>query len=177
MKLVDEKGKLFGILNIIDLLVILLLIVAVALIGWKVLKKDGASNANRTILTYTVEVKGVDQEVYEGIKAYVPGESGIGDQLMANGSMVDAYVTSVTAAPHEGGLTMTDVNGNMLTFPTEDDTLDLTFTIQANVVNAVTNEVGTQEVRIGKTHIVKTVHFELTNGIITTCEAEPWAEG
>ena len=177
MKLVDEKGKLFGILNIIDLLVILLLIVAVALIGWKVLKKDGASNANRTILTYTVEVKGVDQEVYEGIKAYVPGESGIGDQLMANGSMVDAYVTSVTAAPHEGGLTMTDVNGNKLTFPTEDDTLDLTFTIQANVVNAVTNEVGTQEVRIGKTHIVKTVHFELTNGTITTCEAEPWTEG
>ena len=177
MKLVDEKGKLFGILNIIDLLVILLLIVAVALIGWKVLKKDGASNANRTILTYTVEVKGVDQEVYEGIKAYVPGESGIGDQLMANGSMVDAYVTSVTAAPHEGGLTMTDVNGKKLTFPTEDDPLDLTFTIQANVVNAVTNEVGTQEVRIGKTHIVKTVHFELTNGIITTCEAEPWTEG
>ena len=178
MKLVDEKGKLFGILNIIDLLVILLLIVAVALIGWKVTRKDGASNASRTILTYTVEVEGVDQEVYEGIKAYVPGESGIGDQLMANGEMVDAYVTNVTAAPHEGGLTMTDVNGTTMTFPVEgDDTLDLTFTIQANVVNSVTNEVGTQEVRIGKSHIVKTVHFELNNGTITTCEAEPWAEG
>ena len=177
MKLVDEKGKLFGILNIIDLLVILLLIVAVALIGWKVLKKDGTSNASRTILTYTVEVKGVDKEVYEGIKAYVPGESGVGDQLMANGEMVDAYGTAVTAKPHEGGITMTDVNGTSLTFPVEEDTLDLTFTIQANVVNAVTNEVGTQEVRIGKTHIVKTVHFELNNGTITTCEAEPWAEG
>ncbi len=178
MKLVDERGKLFGKLNIIDLLVILLLIVAVALIGWKVTRKDGASNASRTILTYTVEVEGVDQEVYEGIKAYVPGESGIGDQLMANGEMVDAYVTNVTAAPHEGGLTMTDVNGTTMTFPVEgDDTLDLTFTIQANVVNSVTNEVGTQEVRIGKSHIVKTVHFELNNGTITTCEAEPWAEG
>ena len=178
MKVVDEKGKLFGKLNIIDLLVILLLIVAVALIGWKVTRKDGASNASRTILTYTVEVEGVDQEVYEGIKAYVPGESGIGDQLMANGEMVDAYVTNVTAAPHEGGLTMTDVNGTTMTFPVEgDDTLDLTFTIQANVVNSVTNEVGTQEVRIGKSHIVKTVHFELNNGTITTCEAEPWAEG
>lgn len=177
MKLVDERGKLFGKLNIIDLLVILLLIVAVALIGWKVTRKDGASNASRTILTYTVEVEGVDKEVYEGIKAYVPGESGIGDQLMANGEMVDAYVTSVTATPHEGGVTMTDVNGTTLTFPVEEDTLDLTFTIQANVVNAVTNEVGTQEVRIGKTHIVKTVHFELSNGIITTCEAEPWTEG
>ena len=178
MKLVDERGKLFGKLNIIDLLVILLLIVAVALIGWKVTRKDGASNASRTILTYTVEVEGVDQEVYEGIKAYVPGESGIGDQLMANGEMVDAYVTNVTAAPHEGGLTMTDVSGTTMTFPVEgDDTLDLTFTIQANVVNSVTNEVGTQEVRIGKSHIVKTVHFELNNGTITTCEAEPWAEG
>ena len=178
MKLVDERGKLFGKLNIIDLLVILLLIVAVALIGWKVTRKDGASNASRTILTYTVEVEGVDQEVYEGIKAYVPGESGIGDQLMANGEMVDADVTNVTAAPHEGGLTMTDVNGTTMTFPVEgDDTLDLTFTIQANVVNSVTNEVGTQEVRIGKSHIVKTVHFELNNGTITTCEAEPWAEG
>ena len=178
MKLVDERGKLFGKLNIIDLLVILLLIVAVALIGWKVTRKDGASNASRTILTYTVEVEGVDQQVHEGIKAYVAGESGIGDQLMANGEMVDAYVTNVTAAPHEGGLTMTDVNGTTMTFPVEgDDTLDLTFTIQANVVNSVTNEVGTQEVRIGKSHIVKTVHFELNNGIITTCEAEPWAEG
>ncbi|MBM6975125.1 DUF4330 family protein [Intestinimonas butyriciproducens] len=176
--MVDERGKLFGKLNIIDLLVILLLIVAVALIGWKVTRKDGASNASRTILTYTVEVEGVDQEVYEGIKAYVPGESGIGDQLMANGEMVDAYVTNVTAAPHEGGLTMTDVNGTTMTFPVEgDDTLDLTFTIQANVVNSVTNEVGTQEVRIGKSHIVKTVHFELNNGTITTCETEPWAEG
>ncbi|HIY74479.1 MAG TPA: DUF4330 domain-containing protein [Candidatus Intestinimonas merdavium] len=176
--MVDERGKLFGKLNLIDLLVILLLIVAVALIGWKVTRKDGASNASRTILTYTVEVEGVDQEVYEGIKAYVPGESGIGDQLMANGEMVDAYVTNVTAAPHEGGLTMTDVNGTTMTFPVEgDDTLDLTFTIQANVVNSVTNEVGTQEVRIGKSHIVKTVHFELNNGTITTCEAEPWAEG
>ena len=177
MKLVDEKGKLFGKLNIIDLLVILLLIAAVALIGWKVLNKDGASNAGRTILTYTVEVEGVDPEVYEGIKTYVPGESGIGDQLMANGEMADAYVTGVSAVPHEGGITMTDVNGTTLTFPTEEDTLDLTFTIQANVVNAVTNEVGTQEVRIGKTHIVKTVHFELTNGIITTCVAVPWTEG
>ena len=119
MKLVDERGKLFGKLNLIDLLVILLLIVAVALIGWKVTRKDGASNTSRTILTYTVEVEGVDQEVYEGIKAYVPGESGIGDQLMANGEMVDAYVTNVTAAPHEGGLTMTDVNGTTMTLHRE----------------------------------------------------------
>ena len=57
MKVVDEKGKLFGKLNIIDLLVIVLLLVAVVLVVFKVLAKDGAVGAQHTVLTYTVEVK------------------------------------------------------------------------------------------------------------------------
>lgn len=171
MRMVDEKGKLFGKLNIIDLLVIVILIAAVALVGYKVMNKDGALNAKGKTLTYTVLVQGVEPQVYDGIKAWIPTD-GTGDQLMANGEMLNARVTDVTAAPHDDGLTMTDVNGNQLTFPVKDDTLDLTFTIQADVVNTVTNEVGTQEVRVGKTHIVKTVHFELANGTITTCQWE-----
>ena len=51
--------------------------------------------------------------------------------------------------------------------------LDVTFTIRANVANAITSEVGTQEVRVGKTHIVKSVHVELPNGIITSCDWNP----
>ena len=62
MKVVDEKGKLFGKLNIIDLLVIVLLLVAVVLVVFKVLAKDGAVGAQHTVLTYTVEVKGVDHQ-------------------------------------------------------------------------------------------------------------------
>ena len=96
---------------------------------------------------------------------------------MANGEMVDAYVTAVTAVPHDGGITFNSTGGERLTLPVESDKLDLTFTIQANVVNTVINDVGTQEVRIGKSHIVKTVHFEFTNGVILTCGWEPWTEG
>lgn len=176
MKLVDEKGKLFGKLNIIDLLVVVLLIVAAALVATKLLGRGEGSGTGTTVLTYTVKVEGVDPQVYEGVRDYIPSD-GTGDQLMANGEMVDAWVVEVTSEPHSSGLTMTDVNGNQLTFPVEDDTLDLTFTIRANVVNAVTNEVGTQEVRTGKTHIVKTVHFELTNGLITSCKWETPTQG
>ena len=50
MKVVDEKGKLFGKLNIIDLLVIVLLLVAVVLVVFKVLAKDGAVGAQHTVL-------------------------------------------------------------------------------------------------------------------------------
>ena len=176
MKVVDEKGKLFWKLNIIDLLVVVLLIVAVALVATKLLGKDSAGSVGTTVLTYTVKVEGVDPQVYEGVRDYIPSD-GTGDQLMANGEMVDAWVVEVTSEPHTGGLTMTDVNGNELTFPVQDDSLDLTFTIRANVTNAVTNEVGTQEVRTGKIHIVKTVHFELTNGLITSCKWEPPTQG
>ena len=39
-----------------------------------------------------------------------------------------------------------------------------------HVANSATNEVGTQEVRIGKAHTLKTTHFEFANGIITNCQ-------
>lgn len=171
MRVVDEKGKLFGKLNIVDLLVILLLVAAVVLVAYKMMNRGDGSGAGHKALTYTVLVENVEPEVYEGLKAYIPAD-GTGDQLMANGEIVNAWVVDVSSAPHKDGLTMTDVEGKKLTFPVENDALDLTFTIRADVVNAVTNEVGTQEVRIGKNHIVKTVHFELDNGTITSCNWE-----
>lgn len=174
MKVVDEKGKIFGKLNIIDLLVILLLIVAVALVGYKVLRHDGAGNIPGTTLTYTVEVDGVAKSIYEEVKSYLPAD-GSGDQLMANGALLDAYVTDVTAVPHVNyGVN----DAGQATVSTEQNgRLDLTFTIKANVINTITNEVGTQEVRTGKTHIVKTTHFEFINGTILSCDWSTPAEG
>ena len=54
--------------------------------------------------------------------------------------------------------------------------VSVNFTIRATITNPITQAVGTQEVRIGKTHIVKTKTFELVNGIVQTCEpVEPAA--
>ena len=52
---------------------------------------------------------------------------------------------------------------------TDKGLLDLTFTVQCNVVNTITSEIGTQEVRLGKSHIVKTDKFEMSSGTITYC--------
>ena len=51
---------------------------------------------------------------------------------------------------------------------------DLTFTVEAYVLNNIKTELGSQEVRVGKTHIVKTTHYELNGGVILTCQ---WKEG
>ena len=100
--MIDEKGRLFGKLNIVDLLVILVVLVAVVVLGVKFLGKDGGGGINpgKTQVTYTVLVKGVEQEVYDNIQKYIPG------QLMASGEMLDGQVVSVEPRAHEQTVTV-----------------------------------------------------------------------
>jgi hypothetical protein len=107
----------------------------------------------------------VEPEVYQSVKENIPG------QLMASGEMLDARVVAVEATPSVNGATV-NTDGGALNVTMRNDLLDLVFTIEANVSNTVTNEVGTQEVRIGKSHIVKTDKFELPSGVILTCKWE-----
>ena len=55
MKIVDEKGRLFGKVNLIDLLVLLLVIAAAAALIWKTAGKKAAEHAAKPLrATYTV---------------------------------------------------------------------------------------------------------------------------
>ena len=158
--MMDEKGRLFGKINIVDLLVILVIIVAavVKFLGGN----NNAINPKTYKVTYTVLVENVEPEVYENIQEHIPST------LMASGELLNGQVTGVTAVEHEQRARLSDT-GNALVLPIGDGKLDLTFTIECNVVNVITTEIGTQEVRIGKTHIVKTDKFELANGTILSC--------
>lgn len=170
MKIVDEKGKLFGKINVIDLLVVVLIAAALILLAVRFLA-PGRGNVldSTTKLTYTTKVSGVEQDVYAEVLRQLDNAGGK-DQLMADGKLVDAYITGVVAAPHEEYTT--DAQGN--TVCTVEDfeggRLDLTFTVEANVADPITNKVGTQEVRVAKNHIVKTVHFEFPYSTILTCD-------
>lgn len=164
--MIDEKGRLFGKINIVDLLVILVIVIAAVVLGMKFLGgsgSGGALNPTKTHVTYTVLVENVKPEVYENIQKYIPG------QLMASGELLDGQVTGVIAEPHEQTVTVNTTDGT-LAIPVGEGNLDLTFTIECNVVNKVTTEIGTQEVRVGKTHTVKTDKFELMNGVVLSCE-------
>ena len=158
MKLVDEKGKLFGKLNIVDLLVIIVIVAAAVLLAFKLLGGSGGVGAAVPQVTYTVRVMEVDQATYDSVRQYVDSASGKQDQLMANGQLLDGYIVDVTAEAHVAA--PGDKVGG--------ETLDLLFTIVATPSNTV----GTQEVRIGKTHIVKSQHIEFEEGVIMTCQWE-----
>lgn len=170
MKIIDEKGKLFGKLNLIDLLVVLVLIAALLFLAFRLTRGSNANPVNSsTKLTYTTLVTGITPDVYAEVQRQLANAGGR-DQLMASGDLLNAYVTNVTATPHINY--QPDDNGVVTASVETGDNarLDLIFTVEATVVNPIVNEVGTQEVRVGKTHILKTTHFEFAYGSVLTCD-------
>ncbi|MGI6497802.1 MAG: DUF4330 family protein [Oscillospiraceae bacterium] len=151
--------------NIVDLLIIVVVVVLLIFGGVKLLgREDGSANASMKQLTYTVKVSGIEKASYASIQNYVPGD------LMASGARVDGNITKAESEP---SVIYVNLNSNGPTpalLPVQsNDLVDVVFTIEANVEadGVLTSKVGTQEVRIGKTHIVKTEHIELTGTVLT----------
>lgn len=171
MKIIDDKGRLFGRLNIIDLLAILLILAVGALLAARLLGGRSDSGGGQTAyMTYMVRVEEVSPEMYETVRAFVDPAAGKRDQLMASEVMLDGYVVDCQAAPHVTYVESDDGQVRAVESSGEDARLDLTFRIEALVTDTVTNKVGTQEVRVGVNHIVKTVHFEFPRGTVTGAE-------
>lgn len=174
MKLIDEKGKLFGKLNVIDALVLLVVIVAVALVGVKLLQSgqgsQGDAGSAEHWIIYTVEAAEVEPAVYEVVKNFVDAENGKMDQMFASTGLLDAYVIDVQATPHVTYVESADGTVKMVESSGEDDRLDLLFTCVANVENFENNTVGTQEIRANIPHILKTTHFEFRTGVVLSVE-------
>lgn len=150
-------------INIIDIIIIVVIIAVAAFFAYKFLGGKGKL-APKAQITYTVLVQAVPKEEYQNVVKYIP------DKAVANGSAVEAEVKSVTSAPCKVDKiekTNTDSYVKSTVIP-DSEYFDLTFTITAQVTaTSLLNEVGTQEVRIGRTHIIKTKNFELTGTVIS----------
>ena len=92
--MIDEKGKLFGKLNIIDLIAIILIVAVVALLGYKLTSSSGGFTENGQQVRFTVKVEGVDAQVYENIQDLIPGQLMTGSQML-NGKIVAVEGTQV----------------------------------------------------------------------------------
>lgn len=186
MKILDEKGKLFGKINVIDLLVIVVIFAVLIGIGAKVLggNADESSNPEASQsgqsgqaakLTYTVRVTAQREDVVEWLKHYVDPAQGKKAQLQHGGELVkDAYVVDFWTEPCRYNVIS---NGEVeIIGAAEADAaglVNLCFVVEAMVGDSVTSEVEGQEVRVGKSNIVKTQHFEFANGYVIDCEWGP----
>lgn len=167
-------------LNVIDIIVLVIAVAAVLGVALKMtghLGGIGGSTPAGSEITYTVKVENIEQSVADNIKAYIDaakaqGEQG--DRCMSSGDLLDFHVTGMTTQARESEFNMsTDGETYISLQPTQKDRVDIIFTIQGYTTDNTITKMGSQEVRVGRTHIVKTTHFEVT-GMITTCQ---WANG
>ena len=167
MKIINEKGKLFGIINLVDLLVVLFLLAVIGGVAWKVFGNriseavnEAAAARTGTDVVYTVRVSGLRPNVAEEML-----EMDYPQQLAINTGLVpSSYITDVRAEPTS--ILSTDRDQAWMV---EYDRVDLIFTIEARVEKGDFITVGSQEVRLGKSHIVKSQFLE-ASGVIESLE-------
>lgn len=164
MKIVDENGKLFKKFNLVDAIVILLVVVIIAALAIKIVgasvtaaqekRAEELAHAYATSphLVYDVVCNDIPEEVAVAFEEQM--KLPMADrQMMSNGVPVEGYITGCTIEPHE-----------------EDEFYDVYFSMEAILVDKEgIYSVGSQEVRIGKGHIVKTYNIE-TSGYVYAME-------
>ena len=155
--------------NIVDVIAVVLIVLVVAFVGWKYMNRGGgaAGEASTVTVRYTVLCEGVDAALYETTKAHLPS------QLMASGALYDGYIQSVERADYY----VLGPDGGWVVDPTS---VNLYFTVEAHIpaTAAIKTEVGTQEVRVGKSdYILKSRYIEFKDTQIIDVEWVDEAQG
>lgn len=155
MKLIDDKGKLFGKVNIVDLLVVLIIVAIIGAVGYRFLSPD-VNNEGTTPLS---------EDEYCYVTLYcnqmVPEMSSsieIGDKLVANGKYTDAEIVAVGEKP----AAYVGYNSDGVAVLSEHPLWkDLTVVVKEKVSpNNVILKVGEQEARVNYQFIFKTQKVE-----------------
>lgn len=157
MKLIDEKGRIFSKLNIVDLIVILVIIAMIAAVAVKFTSgsasQETGGNTEQTEEQYcyaTIIARLQPEEVGNNLK--------VGDHLVANGGYTDAEIVDVQmkAADYVG------VNSEGQTVKSQHPMWkDITIVAKQKLdPSDVTLKLGGQEIRVGYDFIIKTQMVE-----------------
>lgn len=160
MKVINEKGKLFGVINIVDLLVLIAAIAVVAGVGYKLFAPQiQSATAAQVPMTVTVRVRGATPFLVEEVQR----NSQVGKHIVSGNSYTDAVITDMQIEDYVQQVTTAD---GRIVDALDGTKKDLVFTIETTVPEGTASPtIGTQEVRAGRTFIVKTNDFETTGNI------------
>lgn len=162
MKIINEKGKLFGLVNIIDLITIFLII---ALVLGALYKFKGNSinvmGSNKTKeMEYVVRINPNYEDFFKQIE--------VGDKLVQDKRVLDASITDIKiqdfyeSVPDENGVVSVQKH------PLFKEAL---VTVKATVSDKdPIFKLGDQEIRVGCSNFVRTKFFEMSGFIYEVIE-------
>lgn len=160
MKIINEKGKLFGVINVVDLLVLVAAVAVAAGVGYKLFAPQIAEAAAKQVeMTVTVRVRGATPFLVEEVER----NSQIGKKIVSGNSFTNATITDMKIEDYVQQMPTADGEIRDAVDPSKKD---LVFTIETTVPEGTASpSIGTQEVRAGRTFIVKTNDFETSGNI------------
>lgn len=162
MALIDNKGRLFGIINIVDLAVLLVLILLAGGIAYKFLMEPGKETGKRNYKIYTVTVKCpmVEESVVDKIKK--------GDRIYYSDAFVNGVVKSVRYEDAKEAVLTTYGDYVIATHPYLKDvyvTLEVTCDASSKAIM-----LGRYQVNLGKDFTMKTTRVEILGKVIDISE-------
>lgn len=153
MKLLDEKGRFLGKINLIDLVVIFLIMFLVIAAGYKLLgSRLPASPTAQGEVTAVIKCSSKSESVAKSVQK---------DQKLVFGTdyIKDAVISDVSYVPADSYTTDSEGNIRIRKHPILKD-IYITIKVNTNTNTAIL-KVGTQELCLGKKFTVKTHTIEI----------------
>ena len=160
MKIINEKGKLFGIINVVDLLVLVAIVVVVGAIGVQLFgQKINDAVSPQVDLTAEVVIIGTAPRLVDEILR----QDLVGERLVAGNEYMNATITDVWLEDYVMHAIRDD---GVIVDATDPSKKDVVIEIKTKVAKDTPSpKIGSQELRAGKTFIVKTQTFECSGTI------------
>ncbi len=158
MKIINEKGKLFGLINIVDLSIIVLVLLIGSVVFLKTMGKDvGPITSEESLQQITVTFRSSVRSD-EQLKALKEK-----DQLISLLKPTDAYIKSVAYNPLEVPINTADGKAVYSIDPKRKE-LVVKFIMKTGKGSGII-KLDSQEVSVGKQFILKTRTFESTGTV------------
>lgn len=159
MKLLDEKGKVLGLINIVDLIILLVVLLVAAGAAYKFTHKS--AQGKPVTVEFQVMVPHVRPELAQAVK--------VGDKMVQGGSYTNVTVKSIDLKP--GYSINIDARGQRV--ESYDPYLKDVYVTNTGttVLSSAAITMGGQEVRVGKEYYVKSRDYEF-KGTVTKVEVK-----
>lgn len=162
MKIINEKGKLFGLVNIIDLITILLIIALVlgAFYKFKGNSINVIGTNNTKEMEYVVRLNPNYEDYFKQLN--------VGDKLVRDKRVLDASITDINIQDYYESIA--DENGE-ISLQKHPLFKEAFITIKATVTDKdPIFKLGEQEIRVGCSNFVRTKFFEMSGFIYKVIE-------
>ncbi len=160
MKIINEKGKLFGLINVADFIVLVALVAIVGAIGVQLLGTKVTDAVAEKVDCYVeVAIIGAAPRIYEeAIRQDLAGENLVSGNEYLSATIEDVWLEDYVVQAFTSDGRVVDA-----TDPTKKTIIVLMKTTVAK--DTPSPKIGSQELRSGKTFIVKTQTFESSGTI------------